>query len=299
MKSLKEVDKDLYGKLQKIAKDEDALLMSFIAPDTLVRKSPASYDYATISTKDLYKIESVIEKHQEKKCLPKKLHLIIQTPGGAIDASVKIAKYLQSSFEEIITFVPYEAASGGTVLCLAANKIVMGLTSNLTPIDPQIRYKGQWISATSYKQAISSFQEEYGKLRPEEIPSPHQQIGEKFDPVILKEMDKIVLDTLETAHKLLIKSQKATTTEAEGKLIPVVVQLGKTALPHSHVITIDEAKEIGLNIDENVATLKLLKIYKKWVSYRLSEEETTHIVDDFCSKEIDEKANSETTSEKK
>lgn len=296
---MKDINKDLKEKLKKIAKDENALLMSFIAPDTLVRKSPVAFDYATISTQDLYRVESVIENHQEKGCLPKKLHLIIQTPGGAVDASIKIAKYLQNSFDEIIAYVPYEAASGGTVLCLSANKIVMGLTSNLTPIDPQIRYKNQWVSATSYKQAVISFQEEYGKLRPEEIPSPHQQIGEKFDPVILKEMDKLVLDTLETAHKLLIKSQKATTSEAQDKLIPIVVQLGRTNYPHSHVITLDEAKELGLNIDDNAATLKLLKTYKRWVSCRLSEEETNHIVDDFCPGENHEKTVTETSIQSK
>lgn len=292
---MKDSNRDLYGKLKKIAKDEEALLLSFIAPDTSVRKSPISYDSASISTQELYKLEDVIEKHREKGCLPKKLHLIIQSPGGAVDASTKIAKYLQNSFEEIIAFVPYEAASGGTVLCLAANKIIMGLTSNLTPIDPQLRYKGQWVSATSYKQAILTFQEDYGKLRPEEIPSPYHQLGEQFDPVILKEWDKIVIDSLMTAHELLKKSQKATTDDDIERLRNIVINLGRTALPHSHVIMIDEAKEMGLNIDDSTATLKLLKVYKQWVSCRLSEEETTHIIEDFCSGEEDEKDATKTT----
>lgn len=281
MKNIKEIDKDLNDKLQGISDKENALLLSFIASEKIVRKSPIAYDYATITTQDLYNVEKVIEELRSKDNLPKKLHLIIQTPGGAADASLKIANYLRNNFDEIEAYVPYEAASGGTILCLAANKIVMGMTSNLTPIDPQLRYKGQWISSTSYKQAIASFQKDYGNLRPEEIPSPNQQIANQFDPVILEEMNKLVLDSLTTAHKLLTKSQKPKTPIEEDSLILVAVNLGRTNYPHSHIINVEEARSIGLNVVDSSDKLELLAVYKKWVSCRLTEEETTHIIDSY------------------
>ena len=181
--------------------------MSFIAPDTIVKKSPTSYDYAQITYQDLYNIEKVIEPLKSDGKLPQKLHLVIHSPGGRVDATTKIARYLREHFKEIEAYVPYEAASGGTVLCLTANLIVMGTTSNLTPIDPQVLYKGRRISATSYEQAIKDMMKKYSTSSPDEIPSPDQQMCNQFDPIIAKEMSKEVLDSLMIALELLDASQ--------------------------------------------------------------------------------------------
>lgn len=212
--------------------------------------------------------------------MPKKIHLVIQTPGGLADATTKIAKYLRNTFEVIEAYDPYEAASGGTILCLAADTIIMDEVSNLTPIDPQVVYKGQRISATSYEQAISDFQEEYGKFSPSEIPSPYQQMASQLDLIILKQMKKDVFDTLSVALSLLTSSQKRKTQKDRLKILESVIALGKTTYPHSHIITREEAeRQIKLNISTDVDRLELLKIYKKWVSCRLKEEVTNHIIE--------------------
>jgi len=277
---------ELAEKLQKVADDQNVVLMSFIAPDITVRKSPSSFDYASIKVSDLYRIEAEIDKIKSAGGSLRKLHLIIQTPGGELTTSTKIADYLQTVFgENIDAYVPYEAASGGTLLCLAAKHIVMCSTSNLTPIDPQIIYRFGRISATSYEQAINEFKRDYGNLRPEEIPSPYQQMASQFDPVTSKEMSKVVWDTLNVAYKFLLKSQNPKTDEEKQKMTALVFSLGKTDWPHSHVISLDEAKKIGLNIDENANQIELLNLYKRWVAARLNEEQENHIIDVFYPKQ--------------
>lgn len=284
---LKDLDESLKGDLQKVADDNKVLLMSYIAPD-MIRKSPVSYGFATIKVQDLYKIEAEIEALKAKKSLPKKLHLIIQTPGGELYTTIKIAKYLQSIFkDQIEAYVPYEAASGGTILCLAAKIIVMDNASNLTPIDPQVPYKNETVSATSYEQAINEFKKDFGLLSPGEIPSPYQQMGRGFDPIIAKEMDKIARDALSTGLKLLLKSQVPNPKKPEErrKLFFAAWSLVNSDWPHSHVITADDARDnIGLNIDTTAPKLELLKLYKKWVSARLKEETDNHVIECFCPK---------------
>jgi len=281
MLKLEERDKELPELLQEAANNNHALLLSFIAPDKIVRKSPVFYDYASISVQDLYNIEKAVSEVEVQGLLPKKIHLVIQTPGGAASIAIKIAKFLQQKFTDIEAYVPYEAASGGTLLCLSAKTIVMDVTSNLTPIDPQLRYNSQIISATSYKQAIEDFQRDFGNQRPEEIPSPYQQMGNQFNPIILKEMEKNVFDILHVAHQLLLKSQQPVNEIDRNKLIGVVIALGKTNYPHSHIIDAEEAINIGLNISSDEDKLELLKLYKRWVSCRLDEAETTHIIDKY------------------
>ena len=276
---------ELQKKLQEAANEDDALVMSFIAPDTIVKKSPNSYDYAQITYQDLYNIEEKVEPLKEEEKLPKKLHLIIHSPGGRVDATTKIARYLRDHFDEIEVYIPYEAASGGTVICLAANLIVMGATSNLTPIDPQILYKGRRISAYSYEQAIREMRRKYSTTDPDDIPSPDQQMCNQFDPIIAKEMSKTVFDSIIVALELLEASQKTKSPKDkekfQDKIFDIAFSLTKTEFPHDHQINAKSAEDMGLNISKDGSKLKLLKTYKEWVSCKLNVKEANHIVETY------------------
>ena len=63
--------------------------------------------------------------------------LILHTPGGVTNAAETLVAYLRSKFTDIEVIVPTYAMSAGTMISLAANRIVMGRQSQLGPIDPQ------------------------------------------------------------------------------------------------------------------------------------------------------------------
>lgn len=77
----------------------------------------------------------------------KGLTLIMHTPGGVINATETIVSYLRSKFDYIEVIVPTYAMSAGTMICLSANRIVMGRQSQLGPIDPQMFVGGRMVSA--------------------------------------------------------------------------------------------------------------------------------------------------------
>ncbi len=77
------------------------------------------------------------------------LTLILHTPGGVTTAAQTIVSYLLSKFEYIEVIVPTFAMSAGTMISLAAQKIVMGRPSQLGPIDPQMPVNGKHVSAQS------------------------------------------------------------------------------------------------------------------------------------------------------
>ena len=85
----------------------------------------------------------------------KHAYLLVNSPGGTMISAYKIARAIRSTFDRITAFVPHAAASGGTLLALAGNEIVMGPMSYLTPLDVQIRYKGGFISATTFMKFFS------------------------------------------------------------------------------------------------------------------------------------------------
>src|SRR5246127_3063298 len=66
------------------------------------------------------------------------IDLVVHTPGGLVLAAMQIARAVEAHKAKVTVYVPVYAMSGGTLIALAADEIVMGEFSVLGPIDPQI-----------------------------------------------------------------------------------------------------------------------------------------------------------------
>ena len=66
------------------------------------------------------------------------IDLIVHTPGGLLLAAEQIAAALNKHESRVTVFVPHYAMSGGTLVALAADEIVMDRHAVLGPVDPQI-----------------------------------------------------------------------------------------------------------------------------------------------------------------
>lgn len=64
--------------------------------------------------------------------------LLLNTNGGQTDATEALVSLIQASTSDLRVVVPHSAKSNGTMICLAANEIVMGPPSELGPIDPYL-----------------------------------------------------------------------------------------------------------------------------------------------------------------
>lgn len=80
------------------------------------------------------------------------IDLVAHTPGGLVLASEQIARALHRHPARVTVLVPHYAMSGGTLLALAADEIVMDENAVLGPVDPQI---GQWPAASIINVAES------------------------------------------------------------------------------------------------------------------------------------------------
>jgi ClpP class serine protease len=66
------------------------------------------------------------------------IDVILHTPGGLVLAAEQIAKALVQRQAKVTAFVPHYAMSGGSLIALAADEIVMDPNAVLGPVDPQI-----------------------------------------------------------------------------------------------------------------------------------------------------------------
>lgn len=66
------------------------------------------------------------------------ISMVIHTPGGLVLAAEQIASALAAHPAPVKVYVPHYAMSGGTLIALAADSIVMAPSAVLGPVDPQI-----------------------------------------------------------------------------------------------------------------------------------------------------------------
>lgn len=86
----------------------------------------------------------------------KELDVVLQTPGGDIDAAYLIVRQLRRRANKVNIFVPLYAKSAGTLICLAADKLYLSDLSELGPLDTQIPEE-QDGSPIAYISALNGF----------------------------------------------------------------------------------------------------------------------------------------------
>jgi len=68
----------------------------------------------------------------------KPIDMVLHTPGGLVLASEQIAEALKKHQARVRVMVPHYAMSGGTLIALAADEIILDPNAVLGPVDPQI-----------------------------------------------------------------------------------------------------------------------------------------------------------------
>ena len=66
------------------------------------------------------------------------IDLVLHTPGGLVLAAEQIAHAVRAHPARVTVLVPHYAMSGGTLIALAADEIVMDAHAVLGPVDPQL-----------------------------------------------------------------------------------------------------------------------------------------------------------------
>lgn len=150
---------------------------------------------------------------------------MIQTPGGLIDATEKIISVLQHALDDYRVIVPSWAKSAGTVIACSSKTILLGLNSELGPIDPQWQLQSGMV--------------------------PCEIIAK--DPAFPQHMRDLatlaVNRTRALAKVILRKGMLKNKGEAELDDIIKKISSSDSYMSHGAVIDYDEAKQIGLSVD--------------------------------------------------
>jgi len=166
------------------------------------------------------------------------LDIVLHTPGGLVLASLQIARAVHKHKGKVTVFVPHYAMSGGTLIALAADEIVMSPHAVLGPVDPQL---GQYPAASLLKIIARK---------------PISEIDDQT--LIMADIAEKAMNQLKEAIKeLLLRSQSPEKAEELASL------LSTGTWTHDYPITFEEAKRLGLKVrsDIPVEILQLMAMY--------------------------------------
>lgn len=294
-----EKNSDVLTKLKTIANSNQAALLAFVAPSFGKRTSPIDFQTASIGFYEELGIEEAVQKIKKSLTTPKKkLFLLIESRGGGVDSSYKIARYLRYSFDEIVTFVPHMAASGGTLITLTGNKVVMGEMANLTPIDVQVPYMGIRVSVNRMSSAITRLENYFKTNLPEEVPYPYRAMAEKIDPIIFDDWNIKTNGMVEYTLDILLKA---------GYDIPSIVSIIENLIhtnhPHSFVIPKDVAASYKIKVVKDDEYRPELNCMKWWLNKYLlntgSQHYIRYVLPDAPVSGVQQEARKEKTQEEK
>lgn len=113
---------------------------------------------------DFLEILDGVVFHEKNGLKTRKIDLMIHTLGGYVDAVDKFISVLRVSRCEYRVIIPSFAKSGGTLLALASEKIMMGVNSELGPIGPQITISDLGMVPAQFVQTDMSQPATYRKI---------------------------------------------------------------------------------------------------------------------------------------
>ena len=166
------------------------------------------------------------------------IDIILHTPGGMVLAAEQIAKALAERKGKVTVFVPHYAMSGGTLIALAADEIVMDPNAVLGPVDPQI---GD-MPAASIVRAV-------------EVKGP-QHVDD--DTLMVADIaQKARLQVTEFVAQLLRKHMD----ERQSLVLAAVLSEGRWT--HDYPITVEMCRAVGLKMSTDMprAVYDLMDLY--------------------------------------
>ena len=155
------------------------------------------------------------------------LDIVLHTPGGLVLPALQIARAIKAHKGKKTVYVPHYAMSGGTLIALAADQIVLNKHAVLGPIDPQIGgLPAASILRVAQKKSVDAT-DDY--------------------TLVLADLSAMAIEELESAAKELLKG-----TVSDNAAANIAQLLSSGRWMHDFPIEAGMAKEIGLNVSTDM-----------------------------------------------
>ena len=155
------------------------------------------------------------------------IDILLHTPGGLVLAAEQIARALARHPARVSVFVPHYAMSGGTMIALAADEILMDENAVLGPTDPQI---GTY-PAVSIINAVEQ--------------KPREKVDDQT--LILADISRKAINQVKETIRAIACAQYS-----QEKAEELAEKFASGCWTHDYPISVEEARELGLKVNTEV-----------------------------------------------
>lgn len=181
------------------------------------------------------------------------IDIILHTPGGLVLAAEQVAVALSRHAGKVTVFVPHYAMSGGTIVALASDEIILNRDAVLGSVDPALGTP----QAGSYP-AVSI-------LKALETPNPNRE----DQTLILGDVaHKAIKQVYDLVYRLLLKRW------SKDKAAEIAGALTEGRWTHDHPLFYEHIEEMGLPVSDKmpVEIYELMKLYPQYGQRRPTVE---------------------------
>ena len=156
------------------------------------------------------------------------IDLILHTPGGLVLATEQIARALIRHRSKVTVFVPHYAMSGGTMLAMAADEIIMDENAVLGPVDPQLGN----VAAASVLKVLEE--------------KPIDKIDDQT--LVTADVARKAIAQVQGFVRSLLEDSIPEQKVAPEKIDIIIERLTTGQVTHDYPIAVEEAEAIGLPV---------------------------------------------------
>lgn len=195
------------------------------------------------------------------------LHMMLASPGGDGETAIRMVRLAQARCSEFTVIVPDMAKSAATLLCLGADRILMGPAGDLGPVDPQFPTGNRGlVSAKEIVEAVREAEERVTSA-PDTLP---------LFANLLADVDMLRVEQARNAlgrSDALVREALACVASRGAEEVEELTQRLHAPLieepnVHSAVISASAAKSFGLPVQEaDTQSREWALVWSLWTRY--------------------------------
>jgi|SRR5437588_46222 len=222
-------------KIQRLEKSRNSKVITYITGDKPGFQAQISSD-----------VIPILSTHLKTIGPTKKISFFLYSQGGSLEAPWPIVNLIREYCQEFEVILPYKALSAATLMCLAADRIIMTPKSQLSPIDPM----GTFITAENKMEQIQIedvigyvefAKNKIGIAEQSALAQVLNNLSASIKPTIIGSINR----THHLIRRLAENSLRLHKKRLEEKQIQEIVQnLSEKLYSHQHVINRKEAKDL-------------------------------------------------------
>ncbi len=232
--------------IEKIEEKRGSNLITYVTGDRQPFNTRIAGDVVPLLSKQLEKIS---------RC--EKISLFLYTSGGDMLAPIRIVKLIRNYCNSFEVLVPYKAHSAGTLICLGADKIVMSRLGELSPVDPSTGHPFNPSNPNNPQQKLEISVEDlnsYLLFAKEKAGLESNQMGEVYK-LLVDKLHPLSIGNVYRAYRMArllterLLSLHIDIKKESSKVNKIIKEITGDITIHSYPIDMDEAKELGLDIE--------------------------------------------------